>query len=191
MNRGILLLLGLALAAGSARAGAPALKAGSFEPPRPAPDFTLAGSDGKPLRLGQHRGKVVVLGFGFTSCLAVCPVTMATLRAATRKLGAQAGQVQVIYITVDPQTDTPARMRQWLSGFDPRFLGGSGSEAQLAAVRKAYGVAAEEKPGPDGAYSHSSFVYLIDRQGRLRALMPFGHPAEDFVHDLRILLAAR
>lgn len=166
------------------------LKAGVFEPARLAPDFSLQGSDGKELTLSRYRGKVVVLGFGFTSCQAVCPVTLGTLAAAHKSLGAQAGDLQVVYVTVDPERDDAARMKKYLSSFDPSFVGGTGSEAQLAAVRKDYGIAAEKVAGPDGSYSHSSFVYLIDREGRLRALMPFGHAAADYVHDLRILLAA-
>lgn len=182
-----------ALIAGGAPAwadGDAALKAGVFEPARLAPDFTLQGSDGAELKLSRYRGKVVVLGFGFTSCLAVCPVTLGTLAAAHKALGAQAGDMQVVYVTVDPERDDAARMKNYLSSFDPSFVGGTGSEAQLAAVRKDYGIAAEKVAGPDGSYSHSSFVYLIDRQGRLRALMPFGHAAADYVHDLKILLAA-
>ena len=156
-----------------------------------APDFTLSGSNGAPLELNDHRGKVVLLFFGFTHCPSVCPITLATLTAAYRQLGADAAQVQVIYITVDPERDTPARMKEYLGPFDPGFLGGSGTEAQLAAVRREYGVGAQREDKPDGSvsYGHSSFVYLIDRAGRLRALMPYGHPAEDYVHDARLLLA--
>jgi protein SCO1/2 len=173
------------------RAGESAtLKAGVFDPARAAPDFTLQGSDGSALKLSRYRGKVVLLGFGFTSCAAVCPITLGTLAAAHKKLGAQGGDLQVVYITVDPERDDAARLKKYLSAFDATFIGGTGSEPQLAAVRKDYGIAAEKVAGPDGSYTHSSFVYLIDREGRLRALMPFGHPAEDYLHDLKILLAA-
>jgi protein SCO1 len=172
----------------AAEAGA-ALKAGVFEPARMAPDFTLQGSDGNELKLSRYRGKVVLLGFGFTSCAKVCPFTLATLAQVHRKLGAQAGDLQVIYITVDPDRDNAARMRQYLSAFNATFIGGTGSAEKLAAVRKEYGVYAEKKVGPDGDFSHSSFVYMIDRQGRLQALMPYGNQADDYVHDVRILLA--
>ena len=190
MNRTIVFLFTLLLGAAPALAGGGlALKAGVFDPPRMAPEFVLPGSNGAPLKLSSYRGKVVLLGFGFTSCTAVCPVTLATLKSAHKKLGAQAADLQVIYITVDPKRDNPAQLKRYLTGFDPSFLGATGSEAQLAAVRKEYGIAAKQAPGPDGAYSHSSFIYLIDRQGRLRALMPFGHGADDYVHDVRLLLA--
>jgi protein SCO1/2 len=191
MNRTIFLLLTLLVGAASARAGdGAALKAGVFDPPRAAPNFSLPGSNGSELKLSGYRGKVVLLGFGFTACATVCPVTLATLQQVNKKLGAQASDLQVIYITVDPARDNAAQMKKYLSAFDPRFIGGTGSGAQLAAVRKEYGIAAKEVAGPEGSYTHSSFIYLIDRKGRLRALMPFGHGADDYVHDLRILLAS-
>jgi protein SCO1/2 len=80
-------------------------------------------------------------------------------------------------------------MNKYLAGFDKSFIGGTGSPAQLAGVRKDYGISAEKKMyGSDYTYVHSSFVYLIDRRGRLRALMPYGHSPDDYVHDLNILL---
>jgi len=186
-----LLLAVLSIGAVSADAGdGGALKAGVFEPARAAPEFTLAGSDGSALKLSHYRGKVVLLGFGFTSCVAVCPITLGTLAAAHKKLGARGSDVQVVYITVDPERDDASRMKKYLAGFDPTFIGGTGSDAQLAAVRKDYGIAAEKVAGLDGIYTHSSFVYLIDREGRLRALMPYGHAAEDYIHDVGILLAS-
>jgi len=176
--------------ASSAWAGDAPLKAGVFDPPRVAPDFALQGSDGSELKLSRYRGKVVLLGFGFTSCAAVCPVTLGTLAAAHKQLGVLADELQVVYITVDPERDDAAQMKKYLSSFDPTFVGGTGTEQQLAAVRKEYGIAAEKVAGPDGSFTHSSFVYLIDREGRMRALMPYGHAADDYVHDLKILLAS-
>lgn len=179
------------VAAAAPDATPPTLKAGVFEPPRQAPDFSLPGTHGEELALRDWRGKVVVLGFGFTHCPEVCPVTLATLAAARKQLGTEAADVQVLWITVDPERDDAARLGAYVTAFDPTFIGATGSEAQLAAVRKDYGIAAArvQKPGQADSFSHSAFTYLIDRQGRLRALMPYGHPAADFVHDLRILLA--
>ena len=192
MKRILCLLLAMLVGIASVRADdGTALKAGVFEPARLAPEFTLQGSDGNELTLSRYRGKVVVLGFGFTSCVAVCPVTLGTLAAAHKALGARAGDLQVVYITVDSERDDAAQMKKYLAKFDPTFVGGTGTDAQLAAVRKDYGIAAAKVAGPDGSFSHSSFVYLIDREGRLRALMPFGHTAADFVHDLEMLLAAK
>jgi len=183
-----LLLVSLALPAASATK----LIAGTFDPPREAPELRLQGSHGKELRLDDYRGKVVILGFGFTSCPDVCPTTLATLAQARRKLGGLADQVQVVYVTVDPQTDTAERMRKYLGAFDPTFVGGTGDEAALAAVRKQYGIVANRSTyGTSDTYAHSSSVYLIDRAGKLRALMPYGQSADDFAHDLRVLLGER
>ena len=166
------------------------LIAGTFDPPRAAPELGLAGSDGAPLALSKFRGKVVALAFGFTSCPEVCPTTLAVLAQARAKLGAKASGLQVVYVTVDPERDDAARMKQYLAGFDPSFVGGTGTEAQLAAVRREFGVQAEKHASADGAtFSHSSFIYLIDRGGALRALMPYGHSPDDFAHDVGILLA--
>lgn len=168
----------------------PALKAGVFEPPRPAPELSLEASTGGTLSLADYRDKVVLLGFGFTSCPEVCPTTLAVLAQARKRLGAQADQVQVVYVTVDPQRDTAERMRAYLKGFDPTFLGGTGTPAQLEAVRKNYGVMAERKNiGNSYTVGHSSSVYLIDRKGLLRAMMPYGRLPDDYVHDLRVLLS--
>jgi protein SCO1/2 len=166
-----------------------ALKAGVFNPARAAPDFSVRGSDGVALTLSHYRGKVVVLGFGYTSCHNVCPATLAVLAQAHRQLGALGSQVQVIYLTVDPERDSPERLKQFLAAFDPTFVGGTGSAAQMAAVRTSYGVTAEKVgTGSDYGIAHSSFIYLITREGKLRALMPFGHKADDYVHDISMLL---
>jgi protein SCO1/2 len=168
---------------------ADALKAGVFNPAREAPDFSIRGSDGVALTLSHYRGKVVVLGFGYTSCPNVCPVTLAVLAQAHRKLGALGSQVQVIYLTVDPERDSTERLKKYLAAFDPSFVGGTGTAAQMAAVRTNYGVTAERVgTGSDYAVAHSSYIYLITREGKLRALMTFGHKADDYVHDISMLL---
>jgi protein SCO1/2 len=132
---------------------------------------------------------VVIVGFGFSSCPDVCPVTLSTLSQVRKRLGADAADVQVVYITVDPERDDAERLRTWLAAFDPTFVGGTGSAEELAAVRREYGIAATRQAvGADYGFSHSSFTYLIDRDGNLRALMPYGHPPDDYVHDVRILL---
>jgi protein SCO1 len=167
----------------------PTLKAGVFEPPRAAPELPLQASSGGKLSLASYRGKVILLGFGFTSCPAVCPTTLAVLAQARKRLGAQGAQVQVVYVTVDPERDTAARMRTYLGVFDPTFVGGTGTSAQLASVRKHYGVMAERKPlGNSYSFAHSSSVYLIDRKGLLRGMMPYGRSPADYVHDVRVLL---
>ncbi len=169
-----------------------ALKSGTFDPPRAAPEFTLPASTGKEFKLDSQRGKVVVLGFGFSHCPDVCPVTLAVLAQARKQLGELAEQMQVVYVTVDPERDTPERLREYLASFDQSFIGVSGAPAQLKKLREAYGILAaraENKDAPDGyVVHHSTYIYLIDRTGLLRALVPFGKPAADIAHDIKILL---
>ncbi len=168
------------------------LKAGVFEPARRAPDFTVRGSDGKELKLSSFRGKLVVLEFGYTSCVDVCPVSLAMLAQARKQLGALASQVQVIYVTVDPERDTPERMKRYLGAFDPAILGATGTPEQMARVRKDYGISATRKmiAGSQTEYviGHSSYLYFVDREGKLRAMLPFGRTADDVAHDAAILL---
>lgn len=177
------------LLAGQALA-APQLKAGVFEPPRAAPALALSTGAGKPFKLEEYRGKVVLLAFGYTHCEAVCPVTLAMLAQAMRQLGADASGVQVVFTSVDPERDDVARMASYVRQFDPRFAGLTGSRAQVDAVMQAYGIASQRHPVGANGYviSHSSYIYFIDRKGMLRALLPFGRPAADVVHDARALL---
>jgi protein SCO1/2 len=183
------MLLSIALSSAAFAAEDGTLKAGVFTPARIAPDFTLQGSNGSDLVLAHYRGKIVLMAFGYTSCTEVCPVTLAVLAAARKQLGSDAAHLQIIYVTVDPERDKVARMHAFLANFDTTFVGGTGTEEQLAAVRKAYGIVATKIPTKDGyAVAHSSFVYLVDRDGRLRAMMPYGYKADDYVHDVRLLL---
>jgi protein SCO1/2 len=182
------MLLGTAVAAAAPESNS--LKAGVLSPVMAAPDIKLHGTDGKALNLANYRGKVVLLAFGFSSCGEVCPITLATLAGARKKLGADAASVQVVYVTVDPERDDAARMKKFLGSFDPSFVGGVGSRAEIDAAQKSYGISSTKKVYPDGNYTigHSSSIYMIDRAGGLRAVMPYGHTSDDFVHDLKILL---
>jgi protein SCO1/2 len=185
-----IVLLALACAPLAAAAGPGPLKAGTFDPPAAAPELALQASNGGPLSLARYRGRVVLLEFGFTNCPNVCPTTLAVLAQVRKRLGAAARDVQVVFVTVDPERDTAEQLRAYLHGFDPSFVGGTGTPAQLAAVRRSYGVMAQRKAvGDSYTVGHSSSVYLIDRQGRLRAMMPFGRPPADYLHDVKVLLA--
>ena len=169
---------------------AEAMRAGVFEPAQDAPEFTLRGSDGTDVTLTRYRGKVVLLFFGFTYCAAVCPTTLATLAQARESLGEDADSVQVIFVTVDPARDDAAHMHAYLAAFDSGFIGATGEAETLAAVRDQYGVTAVRRgAGPDYAMDHTSSIFLIDRAGKLRGMMPYGHEPGDFVHDIELLLA--
>lgn len=193
MNRALAAFLTLVfLAANAGAAESARLKAGVFNPPRLAPDFSLSGSNGAEFKLSRYRGKVVILGFGYTSCADVCPTALADLALARKKLGVDGAALQVVYVTVDPERDSAERLRNYLNLFDPTFMGATGTADQLAGVRKAYGISAAKKAFDGGlkGYSvhHSSYIYLIDRAGSLRGLMPFGRSVDDIVHDVKILL---
>lgn len=185
-----LFALAVSLIALTTQANAVELKSGVFDPARAAPDFSLPGSHGSEFTLSQARGKLVVLGFGFSHCPDICPMTLAKLAQVRKDLGARAEEIQVVYVTVDPERDTVERLRTYMAHFHSSFIGLTGSVEELAAVRKAYGIIAAKEVHHDGNYEvhHSSYLYLIDRQGLLRALVPFGKTADDIVHDINILL---
>lgn len=165
-------------------------RSGVFEPAREAPEFELDGSNGAKVHLRDYAGKVVILEFGFTHCTQVCPVTLANLTEAFKKLGPAAKDVQLVFVTVDPKRDDPARLHEYLGAFNPTFVGATGAPADLEAMRRAYGIIAKEVvfPNHESGYDHSSFIYLVDRRGRIRTLVPFGKPPDDIVHDIQILL---
>lgn len=184
------LFLSLLMAASIAQAAEP-LKSGTFSPARVAPEIARQAADGRDFRLSTLRGKVVVLEFGFTHCQAICPASLALLAQARQKLGANADRLQVVFISVDPERDTPARLKDYLARFDKSFIGLTGTSEQMAAIRKDYGITATRVPtGPDSyQMGHSSYLYFIDKKGMLRALMPFGRPADEIVHDVNVLYA--
>jgi protein SCO1/2 len=187
----LLLAASLLLAEPAAKPAAQAeLKAGVLSPVMAAPALKLQGTDGRPLDLANYRGKVVLLAFGFSNCGEVCPITLATLAGARKKLGAEAAAVQVVYVTVDPERDSAAQMKKYLAAFDPTFVGGVGTQAEIDAAQKSYGISSKKIMHDDGSYNigHSSSIYMIDKAGGLRAVMPYGRSDNDFVHDLKILL---
>jgi protein SCO1/2 len=161
------------------------------EPYPAAAEIELTRADGSRFRLRELRGEIVMLFFGYTSCPDVCPTTLAELNQALQKLGARADQVHVLFVTVDPQRDTPERVQEYVNHFNPTFIGLSGSEAELAKVWSAYGVFREVVEGTSAAgylVNHTARVTLIDQQGSLRVSFPFDTPVENIVHDLELLL---
>jgi protein SCO1/2 len=156
------------------------LKAGVFDPPRPAPEFALPSSMGTPLTAqSDYRGKVVVLEFGYTHCPDVCPVSLASLARRASSWVARGKDVQVLFVTVDPARDTAERLHAWLANFDPGFVGITGSEAQIGRCSRTTASAPpniRSRAANEYTMSHSSYLYFIDRQGRQRAMMPFGRP---------------
>ena len=179
--------------AGAVGAGEGAeFRGGALVPPRAAPDFALKTADGKEFRLRDQRDHVVALSFGYTFCPDVCPTTLAELVQVKARLGADADRLRVVFVTVDPERDTPARLQEYARAFTHRFTALTGPPEQLAQARKAYGVVAEKRvvPGTAAAYliDHSALVYVIDPQGRLRLTFPFGLSIDDMTHDIKLLL---
>ncbi len=137
---GVGILAGLLLAAAVILNQPYQLRGSAIQSPYSAPDFTLPDGRGQEFHLAGQRGRVVLLFFGFTSCPDVCPTTLSEFKQVRQRLGKDADRVSFVFITVDPDRDTPERMAKYASGFDPSFIGLSGDEAQLGPVWKAYGV---------------------------------------------------
>jgi len=151
----------------------------------------LTDHNGKPRRLEDFRGKAVVVFFGFTRCPDVCPTTLADAAQAMKQLGPDADRVQVLLVTVDPERDTQKVLADYVTAFDPRFLGMVGDLEATRRAAKEFKVFFEKRPGktPDGySVDHSAQSYVIDPQGRLRLFVRHERIAEDLAHDLRVLL---
>ena len=151
----------------------------------------LTDHTGKPRRLEDFRGKAVVVFFGFTHCPDVCPSTLADAAQAMKQLGPDADRVQVLLVTVDPERDTHQVLSDYVTAFDPRFLGMAGDLDATRRVAKEFKVYFEKRAGKTpGGYSidHSAQSYVIDPQGRLRLFVRHDRVAEDLARDLRVLL---
>jgi protein SCO1 len=162
------------------------------EPYPPAPEIELARADGNSFRLSEMRGKIVLLFFGYTSCPDFCPTTMAELKTALEQLGPDmAKDVEVVFITVDPERDTPKRVQEYVDHFNKDFIGLSGAEPQLQKTWNDYGIFRQIVEGTSAAgylVDHTARVTLIDQDGNLRVSYGFDTPVEDIVHDLKLLL---
>jgi protein SCO1/2 len=154
-------------------------------------DFQLFDFNGTQRQLADFRGKVVAVFFGYTHCPDVCPTTLSELASARKKLGADAGKVQVLFITADPERDTPDVLKQYVTAFDPTFLALRGTPEQTAEVAKAFKVIIQKNAGADAnnySVDHSSGTYVYDTTGRLRLYMSYGQSADLFAHDIAQLL---
>ena len=154
-------------------------------------DFELADPSGRVRTLADYRGKAVAVFFGYTQCPDVCPTTLATLADAMKKLGPDADRVQVVFITVDPQRDTPELLAAYVPAFDARFVGLRGDAAATERTAREFKVIYQKVPGSaPGRYTidHSAGTFLFDPQGRLRVFEGNAASADIFVHDLRTLL---
>lgn len=157
-----------------------------------ARDFRLTDHNGTVRTLADFKGKAVAVFFGYIHCPDVCPTTLSDFAAALRQLGPQAERVQVVFVTLDPQRDTPDLLKQFVPAFNPGFLGMYADADGLRQLAHEYKVVYQKtsvKGADDYLIDHSAGTYIYDPQGRLRLLMPYGSSPDTIAHDLNVLLS--
>ena len=190
---GLIALVVLAIAGAETLLQAYQFRGSVIDPPVPASDFSLQDQNGQAFQLGDQRGKIVLIFFGYTNCPDICPLTLAQFKQARAQLGQQADRVRFVFITVDPERDTEEKIKTYLGAIDPAIVGLGGSQAELEQVWRAYGVYRQKQPGQSqndyaDLLEHSSRVYLVDTQGNLRVTYPSGLVSDDVVQDVKYLL---
>ncbi len=168
----------------------PTLHGTVIDPPKPMPDFTLQAASG-PVSLSDFRGKIVILYFGYLSCPDVCPTTLAYLRQALNDLGDKASEVQVVFVAVDWKRDTPEKIASYLSAFRPDYIGLGGTQEQIEAVTKDFGIFYQLNPPDENGYytvDHTATVQVLDRQGQLMLTWPYGITANEMLDDLKVVI---
>lgn len=153
-------------------------------------DFTLTAHTGKPVKVSDYQGKVVVLFFGYTHCPDICAPTLTRLAAMLKQLGPDAERVQVLFITVDPKHDTVAQLASFVPKFHPAILGLTGTEQEIGKVAQDYKVAFQHNPGST-IIDHFGGILMKDPKGKLRLLFKNDATAEDMTHDVRRLLGGK
>jgi protein SCO1/2 len=188
----VVAVLVLALWGLAACASSPSFRGTVLDPPKPIQDFALTDQNGGTFRLGDQQGNVVLLFFGYTFCPDVCPTTLGTWKRVHETLGADAQDVRFVFVTVDPERDTPERLKQHLEAFGSDFIGLTGSPEELQPVYQAFGVYFEKDAETESAagylVNHTASTFVIDPEGRWRLKFSFGASDEDIVHDIKQLL---
>lgn len=153
--------------------------------------FSLIDQNGEPFTQADLVGRPTALFFGFVTCPDICPTTLSTLAALKAQLGPAGDDLQVVFVTVDPERDTPEQLQLYLSSFSLPVVGLTGSEADLAAMRQAYFAHARRVPLESGGYTmdHTSFLYLLDEQGRFVEVRPYGEDPQETLAALRALVS--
>ncbi|RUR29899.1 SCO family protein [Vreelandella nanhaiensis] len=159
----------------------------------PKLDFSLTDEEGEAVQGEDYRGKVTLVYFGYTFCPDVCPITLARLGDAIRKLDEETrDEIQVLFISVDPSRDTPEVLKRYTHAFGPEFVGLTGDKAEIDAVTNRYRVAYEySEANENGDYlvNHSSAVFAFDREGQAQFLVRDSHPVSDVEADIKRLVA--
>jgi protein SCO1/2 len=152
--------------------------------------FSLLDQTGRPVTDRDFKGKPSLLFFGYTNCPDVCPTALAAIAADMKALGPDAGKVNFIFVTVDPARDTPKRLTEFLSTFDPRIHGLTGTPAQIAQIAREYNVYYHRIPEAGGGYmmDHSANTYLMDAHGHIAGVLSFMGTKDDATADLRRLI---
>ncbi len=163
----------------------------AYEPPQPIPDFELTAGDGQPFHLSDTRGHFTLVYFGYTFCPDVCPTTMADVKQALSGLEGRE-QVRVLFISVDPERDTPEVVGRYAAAFDPAFTGLTGDMARIQEVMQPFGAYAEKAEATDSAagylVNHTARLYLLNPAGELVLSYPFGFEPDALQADLQQLL---
>jgi protein SCO1/2 len=184
-------VIGAALLLGGCSPEAPKFMASDVTGTAFGRDFALTDHTGRARTLADFRGKAVVLFFGYTQCPDVCPTTLATLAETMQRLGPDAADVQVLFVTVDPERDTAELLSHYVTAFNPSFIGLSGDADATARTAKEFKILYQKQPGKaPGSYTmdHSAGTFIFDPQGRLRVYVSYGQGADVFAHDIRELL---
>lgn len=152
--------------------------------------FSLPDAGGKMRTLADFKGKIVVVFFGFTHCPDVCPTTLSRALEVRKLLGPDADKLQVVFVTVDPERDTPELLRNYLSAFDPSFVALRGDAASTAAMAKEFKVFYQKVPTSKDSYTmdHTAMSYVFDPKGRLRLALRHEQSAAEVTSDLKTLL---
>ena len=187
------MILGLALAAGVVlfTVREPVTYNGThLSPPMPAEDFTLQSDEG-PVSVSDFQGKAVALFFGYTSCPDVCPATLLQLSSALNQLGDKRDRVQVVFVSVDPERDTPERAGRYAEAVDPAFVGVSGTPEEIADVAAKYGIYYEKAEGSEATgylVDHSATITVLNEAGKVELLWSPTVTAAQMAQDLENLL---
>jgi protein SCO1/2 len=171
----------------------PVLEHGTvYNNPSAAPLLALKTTDGSDFSLGQLRGKTTLVYFGYANCPDFCPATLATLDWMLDELGERGDQVQVVFVSVDPERDSPEILEQYLDGFHPGTIGLTGDPASLKTALDGYGAMASTThdlhPEEEGIVAHTTRLFVVDPEGRLRANYPFDVDRQDLLEDISGLL---
>lgn len=162
-----------------------------LQSPAEAAGFELMSNTGQRVSLEEFRGKLVMLYFGYTFCPDVCPATLVEIAGAMDQLGEDAEQVQVIMISVDPERDTPEALAEYVAHFDPSFLGVTGTPDEIAEIATLYGIFYEKHEGTAASgylIDHTATTMVIDDEGKLKLILPFGTTAAEIAEDLAHLI---